>query len=442
VSADREGRRTIWLALAITLLALALRASFLAGAQVEAPVRGDIVEYWAYAWNLVHHGVFSLAPASASVPAPDAWRGPFYPFFLAACLRLAHGDMDRAIAIAQWLQIGVGTLLVPLTIGLGRQWLSRNAALLAGLGVALWPHLVVFAGTLLSETWFAFFLLLAAWLTAIAQARDDSRLAIAAGLAAGLGALVNPLLLLFPPVLALLLAWRGQRRVALAYLGAFVLLAGAWAARGATLPPDAGTAARARTNLVQGSYPLLHAAMNDRYDNEIAAAYYDEIEREAAAMNADPRAGYARFGERLRAEPGTYLRWYLLQKPWLLWDWSVRVGWGDVYFLETHRSPFERVPVLRVLHDTVRALNPLVFALALAAALWSLACLARLRAATPAELARLQVGLLCCYVTAVHMVLQAEPRYAVAYRPLEILLAVSACALAAAAWTRRREARA
>ena len=44
------------------------------------------------------------------------------------------------------------------------------------------------------------------------------------------------------------------------------------------------------------------------------------------------------------------------------------------------------------------------------------------------------------YVTAVHVVLAAEPRYAVPYRPLEILLAVSGCALAADAWRRRRKA--
>ena len=438
MAADREGRRFVWLVLALTLLALALRAAYFLGAQVPDAVRGDILDYWAYAWNLVHHGVFSHAPAGPAPPPPDSWRGPGYPFFLSLCLRLAGEDAPRALAIAQWLQMGIGALLVPLTVALGRAWLPRNLALLAGLAVALWPHLVVFASTLRSETLFAFGLLPSWWLLSLAQQRDDWRLGLASGVVAGLGALVNPVLMLFPPVLAALLALRGQRRVALASFAAFALLAGAWSARNAGLPEQASAADRARTNLVQGSWPLMHAAMNDRFRNEYAAGYFDNIEREVRAMNEDPAAGYRHLAERLSSNPADYAHWYLLAKPWLLWDWSVRVGWGDVYFLETYRSPFERVPVLRALHRSAKALNPLVFALALAAALYSLGTLLRLRSASPEALARLQVALLCCYVTAVHTVLQAEPRYAIAYRPFELLLAVSALALVAQAWGRRR----
>ena len=440
MAADREGRRFPWLVLALTLLALVLRAAYFTGSQVASPIVGDIVDYWSYAWNLVQHGVFSHAPPGPAIPAPDSWRGPGYPFFLAVCLRLAGGDMTGGVVVAQWAQLFLGALLVPLTCALGRNWLSRNFALFAGLLVAVWPHLVVFASTLLSETLLASLLLLMMWLGSLAQQRRDWRLALAAGAVAGCAALVNPLVLLFPPVLALLLLVRGERRVALACLGAFALVAGAWSLRNAGLPSEASAADRARTNLVQGSWPLFHAANNDRFDNEIAAAYYANIEREVQLLNSNPEAGYAQIGARLREEPGAYAYWYLLAKPWLLWDWSVRVGWGDVYFLQTTRSPFERVPVFRALHAVAKALNPLVFALALAAALWSLATLLRPRQASPEALARLQVALLCCYVTAVHTVLQAEPRYAVAYRPLELLLAVSAIALAAQAWTRRRAA--
>jgi hypothetical protein len=46
-------------------------------------------------------------------------------------------------------------------------------------------------------------------------------------------------------------------------------------------------------------------------------------------------------------------------------------------------------------------------------------------------------ALLFLYVTAVHVVLQAEPRYAISYRPVEMLLAVSALAWAIA-WLRSR----
>jgi hypothetical protein len=436
MAAVPEGRRFVFLVAALALLAFALRVSYFLGAQVDVPLRGDVLEYWNYALNLVRFGVFSAADPGTLAPAPDAWRSPGYPAFLAACLRLAP-DPDRGFVLAQWLQMLLGAALVPMTVALGRRWLARSWALLAGFAVAVWPHLVVFASTLLSETLFAFALLLAAWLASLAQSRDSPRVAAAAGFAAGGAALVNPLVLLFPPLWAGLLAWRGQRRVALGFLLAFAFVAGAWELRNAGLGGGAGAAQRAQTNFVQGSWPLYHSALNDRFDNEIAAAYFGQVEEEVRDMHANPRAGLAEVGARLRASPGEYLRWYLLEKPWLLWDWSVRVGWGDVYFLQTQRSPFERVPVLHALHAGAKALNPIVFALALAAAFYSLGSLRRLRSRSPAALARLQVALLCCYVTAVHVVLQAEPRYAVAYRPLELLLAVSALALAVDAWHRR-----
>jgi hypothetical protein len=53
------------------------------------------------------------------------------------------------------------------------------------------------------------------------------------------------------------------------------------------------------------------------------------------------------------------------------------------------------------------------------------------------DFALLHAALLFAYVTAVHVVLQAEPRYSVAYRPIELLLAVAALAMAAQ-WLRSR----
>ena len=70
MAAVPEGRRFLLLASALTLLALALRVSYFLGAQVEAPIRGDILEYWNYALNLVRFGVFSGADPLTGAPAP------------------------------------------------------------------------------------------------------------------------------------------------------------------------------------------------------------------------------------------------------------------------------------------------------------------------------------------------------------------------------------
>jgi hypothetical protein len=152
-------------------------------------------------------------------------------------------------------------------------------------------------------------------------------------------------------------------------------------------------------------------------------------------MASDPAAGARSLLDRFALDPGYYIGWYLLKKPFALWSWDVRIGWGDVYFLETHESPFDRYAALRALHAACRALNPVLFLLALIAA-----CAYGLRPSTlrhAPSIAASVVSLLFLYLTAVHTVFQADPRYAVAYRPLEMVLAVGAAACAFA-WVRQR----
>jgi 4-amino-4-deoxy-L-arabinose transferase-like glycosyltransferase len=434
--ASRAHRRTLLVVVAITVLALVLRLGYLFGAEVLSPLVGDEGQYWNYAWNLVHHQVFSNAEPSLALPAPDAWRGPAYPAFLAACIALAPTDLG-AVALAELLQVLLSSLLAPMTIMLARRILPSPWALASGLLVAVWPHLIVFAGTLLSETVFAFALLAAALAVDHAFARDRPGYAGWAGLLAGAAWLVNPILMFFPPVLAALAAWKGKRKIAVAYLLGFLVVVGAWQVRNAAIGPGEGSAQRAGMNFVQGSWPMYHDAYQGRFSSPIAKAFHDQIEEQGRLMTSNPRAGLEEVFQRLGADPLHYLGWYAIQKPWLLWDWSVRIGWGDVYFLETRHSPFDRMLVYRAIHEICRALNPALFGLSL------LSCFLATRPrghGDAAAFAWQACALLFCYLTAVHVVLQAEPRYSIPYRPIEILLA--AAAAAAIATRLRRPAKA
>ena len=436
---EARGRpRFLRLAFALTMLGLALRLFYLWAAQVDAPIRGDVLGYWNYAWNLADHATFSGSKPDGGPIAPDSFRGPGYPLFLALCIKVA-GVPEHALRVAQIAQVFVGTALVPLAIILARSWLERPAALVAGLLVALWPHLIVFSSTLLSETVFGFTLLSMVLLTDLAQRRNSEALAVSSGLMAGLAHLVNPVVMFFPVAVACLLAARGQVRTGAGLMLGFALVAGGWGLRNASLPESAGTGHRASINLVQGSWPLYHAAHNDESINETARAVADAIREEERLMLADPAAGWSSMRDRFDGDPKYYLTWYLLQKPYLLWDWRVRIGWGDVYFLETRNSPFERNAGMRAIHTLFRWLNPLVFLLAVAGALAYLILGVR-RRSTP--FAPLVVAGFFVYITAVHTVFQAEPRYSVAYRPFEILLAVAAAGAALteiSAWFRRRQ---
>jgi hypothetical protein len=114
-------------------------------------------------------------------------------------------------------------------------------------------------------------------------------------------------------------------------------------------------------------------------------------------------------------DPAHYAAWYA-SKPWLLYDWEVRVGHGMEYVV-TMRGNLEKPPM--VFTTTLQwAMNPLLFCLAFCGIVLGL-----VRGGTERMVA---VALLT--LTAVHVVLQAEPRYSIPYRSLEIMLAMGALA--------------
>jgi hypothetical protein len=150
----------------------------------------------------------------------------------------------------------------------------------------------------------------------------------------------------------------------------------------------------------------------------------DAVTEEDRLMVRAPREGIRAMSERMSYDPGGYARWYLLEKPYSLWGWWIEIGWGDVYYLQTTKSPFDRQVVFRAIHEGFRYANPLFFGLAVLA---MVGAFVRYRRDDSSEAFSLLLAAgFFFYVTAIHTLLQAEPRYAVAYRPMEIALAVSA----------------
>lgn len=425
---DAARTRFLWQTAMVVLLAWLLREQFVLFTQVDAPIRGDARQYVAYAWNLVHHGVFSMAAPGSSVVVPDDFRSPGYPLLLAAAIRIG-GEAAGWYAIVLHLQALLGAATVALGMALGSHWLSRRWTLVAGVLMALWPHSIAACGAVLSEVLFGFLLALALWAGAGALRRRSSRWVLFAGLAFALAYLVNPVMLLFPPVAALVFVRAGQGRSALLLLLLPALIAGAWALRSASLPATPDHPGRAVLNFVEGSWPQYQAAYNFKDIDPTAAQISGQIADEEQLFGRSPRQGLAAMIERMDQDPAYYVRWYLFRKPWLLWDWNIRIGWGDVYYQQIQHSPLDVNPPLRAMKTTLHLLNPLVFALAVAAAFVSLARVARRsRATDPALTAAAMVALFCVYVTFLHTVFQAEPRYSIPYRPFELLLAVTAAA--------------
>lgn len=442
---DMDERRQRWrfvaIATLIVILALSVRAVYVFSAKVEYPIRGDVNQYVLYAWNLTHRGIFSSALPDAPDPAPDSYRGPGYPLLLALTMRLAgHSelplrpgpggllvlgyDTDTWMRFALAAQALLGTFTALLTILLARFWLSRRWALAAGLIVALWPHLVTFSGVLLSETLFGFTIALSLWLLLTAERKQCALTIALAGASFGAAYCVNPVIGLYPLIVAALLALRGSRRLGVILLLTFMVLPIGWALRNAGLNGSESMTERAAQTFVIGSWPQFYEAYNSRFDNEISSQIMALESEEQTTFANSPMRGLAMIGERMLTDPSYYASWYLLKKPYLFWDWSIRIGWRDIYFLPTERSPYVWIPVLSALKKAYEWSNPLIFIFATVATLGIVfANIFRIRGA---PFAQFSLAVLLLYVTALHVLLQAEPRYSIPYRPEEVLLALTA----------------
>jgi len=416
------GRRFLMLAIAITLIGLLLREHFILSAVPEAPIRGDEVQYVAYARNLVQHGVFSLSQPGAGQIVPDAFRGPGYPAFLAVAMVLAEPGPGW-YALSLHAQAVLGALTCLLLAWVARRWLGAGWALATAALLAFWPHHIAATGALLVEVLLGFLLTLAMLLASLAIDRSSRTCALAAGLSLGVAALVNPVVVLLPLLFAMVLTAYGRGGAALTLLVAALALTGMWQLRNLGLDTEQASPGRAQINLVQGSWPTYHQAYNAPREDPIARSIMQAISEEEVLMARDPAAGLASLRTRFAEDPRYYLRWYLLEKPYLLWAWDIRIGAGDVYFHRVAKSPLETNPTLNAIKRGLRSLNPLLFALALVAALGTL--LTALRRQSPPPAAVL-LALSFLYFTSIHIVFQAEPRYSIAYRPIELALAVGA----------------
>jgi hypothetical protein len=229
---------------------------------------------------------------------------------------------------------------------------------------------------------------------------------------------------LFIPLLALVLWKRQAVRAPLlaALLMGAAMLPGAWAIRGLTLPNGDTAGSRAVTNLVQGSWADYHAAyVREFLGDPQAAQLMSAINADVALASSSPAkwldAAMARFGR----NPLYYLAWYAW-KPELLWAWDIRMGMGDVYPYKTLHPIYSTQPAMRVSEFLCIVANPVLFALMLAGLVLVLAAPVR----TNAPVALYAIALFVAYETLIYTVLQSEPRYSIPFRPLQMMLAITA----------------
>ena len=433
-----HGKRWQWPLLLFLLwgFAFGIRYHYIVHAQVFQPAnvpnaRADAVDYYRYALNLSRYATFSKGRPGEDPPSPDSFRDPGYPVFLAAWMKI-YAQWDYWYAAVLLSQAFLSSLTVVLTVALARHWMPGAWLALASALMSIWPHSVAMSSYLLSETLFGFLAALGLFLLRIALERRSARWGATSGIAFALAALTNAILIPFAPMLAAYLHIRkkASRTLCAALAIATIAIVGPWMLRNSLLPAGASqssSSGRALINLVQGSWPSYHLAYQAAMRHEpLGIVVSAAIDREIATVQSAPWAGLALIAHRMANQPGNYVWWYL-SKPALLWDWDIRIGQGDIYVYPTGNSPFKTEPVFRAVTAVCRALNRWLFVLASAGALLALLP----KAQTSPE--RAAAALLLLFITLVYSALQAEPRYSVPFRGLEIVLAAYAASRASAA---------
>lgn len=138
-----------------------------------------------------------------------SWRSPFYPFFLASVYQLA-GYSHFAVKVAQAL-VGAGSVVLVYELA-GK--LRPQIAPTAGLCAAFYGPLVASANEVMSEVWFTFWILLAAWrlVGAMEGGRGTRVNCLAGGAAIGMAALTRPVGLIFFPAFVMTAVLRFRHR--------------------------------------------------------------------------------------------------------------------------------------------------------------------------------------------------------------------------------------
>ncbi len=428
-----RARMVQWLAVVgVLAVAFLLRLGAADRTVIDGPVRADALDYYSYAYNLRHHGVYShVAPREGRdvVPPPDALRSPGYPAFLWAI-------WDERLSFMLWRTrfvqgvLDVGTVL--LVFLLGCRALPFGWALAAGLLTALSPHLISATTYLLTETLFTFLMVLGLWLTVLAAER--AWLAPLAGAALGAAALTRPtlqyLILLVPPLLLWYAGWRRGWRTAAALVLGFAVVFAPWIVRNIAVIGQPSDSRLAVNTLHHGMYPDL----SYRNDPRTRGAPY-RFDPRGAEIGKDLASVLAEIRRRFSEEPARHLYWYLIGKPLTLLSWGIAAGMGDVFVYPVAASPYFTDPIYIWTHRLMFLLHWPLVVLALIGA-FGFGFSRRARSAGTGGLLWPLLTLTVFYFLVLHMVGAPFPRYGIPLRPVLYLLAVWVLAMG---WTRVRQ---
>ena len=311
----------VWVAAGV---ALVLRLAW--GLWVDHPPQGlfDPSRYVGYG-TVIADGKGMVEPLTGGFPT--AYYPPGYPWFVGIVAWLGRPFTDNVTTAVAVAQAGLGAATSIAGAVVGRALGGRRVAVVAAVGLALYPNLIYHSGAVLGETLYDFLFVTFAALVMTVRWPEGlgTRRVAAAGVALGLAVMVRPISLAILPVVAAVWwfaahDWRKAVRPVLVLTLAVVACIVPWTIRNA-IRMDAFIPISTNTgeNLCIGHGPGATGSFTPRQACRTERTALEGPAGEVAADREKVRAGI----QGVLDAPG--------REPWLLWRrfWYTWIRDGD-----------------------------------------------------------------------------------------------------------------
>jgi hypothetical protein len=402
----------------VMIIGFYLRSGSWIGTTVQQPIQKDAADYFYYGYNLRFHHTYSKERSqsmeSQYKPAPDAIRSPGYPIVLSF---LIDGLPSRKlIKKIQLFQMLISTLTLVLAFFFFRCYLTPLMAGIAATFVAISPHLIMFNSYILTETLFAFILVLMGCLTCRYIKHPSSWFSVMLGSFIGFGSLIRPSLQFFPLVMVFWASFHFGLQKSLKssffiVLG-FMLILSPWMIR------NGFTIGKISDNSLMINF--LHHGMYPDFKYQQKSASYArpyKFDPRTKEITKNVNSVLEEIRTRFKTDPLNHLKWYLLKKPALFWSWDTVQGFGDFYVYYVSKTPYFENKIFQGTHKIMQKLHGLlvIFGLLGSLAAWIYPRFSGL-GKNAIYMARFVAALLI-YYTLLHMIGAPFPRYSVPLRP-------------------------
>jgi hypothetical protein len=321
--------------------------------RIDRPIRADAQDYYLSAYNLARNGIYSRSLGNLVNPPreiiPDSYRPPGLPLIIALFMDL-WPHHDQIMWRVQLVNVALGVVTVLAIFLCAALVLPLPAAVAVGLLTAGSPHLISMTVYILTETPAAFLIALLLALTAIRipeNHRAKSLLFFALGITVGCLSLFRPVYVAFAPAVAVVFPGR-QNKVQAAILGCMgaAVIVAPWFIRNFLDVPAGSSPSVVTATILEGAYRGY--VFNGIPSTFPYGARHDPL---FPLLEKDFIGTLEFVSNKIALDPLGMMKWYFIEKPIYLLQWSNIDGIGDVFVYPIFSSPFRDNALFRAIHQ-------------------------------------------------------------------------------------------